>query len=69
MCNVLCCYVIRISGLEGLVTTNSRTNNLVNFPKCGKFTLKSTSEILELNLFLIYLKIKVLLSNFFIKSI
>ena len=35
MCLVLCCYVIRISGLEGLVTTKAQTKVLEIGPKCG----------------------------------
>ena len=49
MCSVFYCYVIRISGLEGLVTTNTQTIILGIGPKCGLSTLRSISKILELN--------------------
>ena len=35
ICNVICCYFITISGLEGLVTTNAQTKMLGIGPKCG----------------------------------
>ena len=44
MCFVLCCYVIRISGLEGLVTTKAQTIVLEIGPKCGLSTLGQKFE-------------------------
>ena len=44
---VLCCYVIKILGLEGLVTANAQTITLRTNPKCGLSTLRSNSRILE----------------------
>ena len=49
MCNVLCCYVIKISVLESLVTTNTETIFLGIVPKCELSTLKSNSKTLELD--------------------
>ena len=44
---MLLCYVIRISGLEGLVTTNAQSIILGKDPKCVVFTHRSVSEILD----------------------
>ena len=65
MCNVLCRYVIRISGLEELLTTKAETIVLGIGPKCGLSTLRSTSKISELNFSLVYLHAKTSLSDCF----
>ena len=46
MCYVVICYVIKILGLEGLVTANAQTITLRIDPKCGLSFLRSKSKIL-----------------------
>ena len=43
---MLCCYLIRILGLEGLMTTNTQTINSGMVPKYELSTLRSDSKIL-----------------------
>ena len=45
MCYVLLCYVIRILGLEELVTTNAQTIFFGIDPKCGLSTFRSKFKI------------------------
>ena len=47
MSYVLCCFIIRILGLGGLVTTNAQTIILGIDPNCGLSTLGSVSKFLD----------------------
>ena len=56
---MLCFYVIRILGLEEIVTTKAQTIISGEDPKSGLSTLGLRFQDFRLNWFLIYLKSKI----------